>query len=374
MWGGLRYAGIVIRFFLSSLRARLLLLVVIAILPTFGLILYSTTEQQRLAAMQAHAEALRLVRIASESHRHLIDEGRRLLTVLAKVPEVRGGDPGTCRALFADLVKRFPLYTNASAAHPNGDVFCSGLPLAAPVNFADRPYFRRTLETRDFTVSEYQIGRISGKPVVTLSYPSVDASGVVRAVVSLGLGLDWLGELAAESQLPPGSSITIIDRAGTILARVPASATWVGKTVPEAPSIRAILSRLGEGTVQAVGVDGVERLYAFTPLLGVKAPGPLYVSVGIPTDVAYAEVRRIFRWNLVGLGLTTALMLVAAWVGSDLLILGRVRALTGAATRLAAGDLSARTKLRGGRDELGTLATTFDVMADSLEIRTTELS
>jgi len=362
------------RFSVSSLRVRLLLVVLLATLPAFGLILYSTLEQRRLAARDAHAGALRLARIAAESHKDLIETGHHLLVVLAALPEVRGDDPATCSALFADLLTRFPRHTNVVAARPNGEVFCSGLPLGGPVNFADRPYFRQTLETRDFAVSDYLIGRISGKPVVTLSYPSLDTSGAVRAVVSVAVGLDWLGQLAAESRLPPGSTMTVVDRAGTILARVPDAERWVGKTVPEAPIIRAILNRTDEGTTQTTGVDGIERLYAFSPLRGPERVGNVYVSVGIPTAIAFAEVQRSLVRNLVGFGLVTGLMLVAAWVASDLLILRRVRVLTGAARQLAAGELITRAKLGTGRDELGALATTFDAMAESLETRTKELS
>lgn len=46
------------RLSFSSLRARLLLLVLLAALPALGLILYTDLEQRRLAATQAQEDAL----------------------------------------------------------------------------------------------------------------------------------------------------------------------------------------------------------------------------------------------------------------------------------------------------------------------------
>jgi signal transduction histidine kinase/ActR/RegA family two-component response regulator/HAMP domain-containing protein len=63
------------------------------------------------------------------------------------------------------------------------------------------------------------------------------------------------------------------------------------------------------------------------------------------------------------------LALFAAWFGGERFILRQIRALSGAAQRLAAGDLSSRTGLVRDSTELGQLARTFDEMAASLERR-----
>ena len=44
----------------SSLRVRLLLLVLFAVVPALGLILYTASEQRRLAAGAVQEQALRL--------------------------------------------------------------------------------------------------------------------------------------------------------------------------------------------------------------------------------------------------------------------------------------------------------------------------
>jgi signal transduction histidine kinase/HAMP domain-containing protein len=74
-------------------------------------------------------------------------------------------------------------------------------------------------------------------------------------------------------------------------------------------------------------------------------------------------------WELFTLGL---LALGAAWYGGERFILRQVRILYRAASKLAGGDLTARTGLSNERGELGELARTFDSMAASLEQRDRE--
>ncbi|MCL4394897.1 MAG: hypothetical protein M1482_08880 [Chloroflexi bacterium] len=80
----------------------------------------------------------------------------------------------------------------------------------------------------------------------------------------------------------------------------------------EAPIMQVILSRQNEGTTEAVGEDGVSRLYAFTRLRDVPR-NDIYVSVGIPTAVAFAEADQALETNLLALGLVAVLALGAAW-------------------------------------------------------------
>ena len=105
--------------------------------------------------------------------------------------------------------------------------------MTGPVYVGDRIYFRRALETRDFAIGEYQVGRITGKASVNFGYPVLDDAGHVRAVVVAALDLAWLSELANQAGLPTGSMLTVIDRNGTILSRYPDEGKWVGKLMPE---------------------------------------------------------------------------------------------------------------------------------------------
>jgi signal transduction histidine kinase/HAMP domain-containing protein len=96
--------------------------------------------------------------------------------------------------------------------------------------------------------------------------------------------------------------------------------------------------------------------------------------VGIPRDVALAEVSRQRTQNVIGLLLIGLGALLVVWIGGDALILRPVRALIAATRRLGAGDLTARAMLARARGELGELALAFDDMAASVEQHSTARS
>lgn len=354
--------------FWASLRARLVVLVLIAIIPALGLILYTGVEMRRTASVEAQANALRLAQSISGAQDDLLEGARQLLTTLAQIPVARGSDPVVCKALFSTLLKKYPRYANLGVTTPAGDAICSGLPLPGPTNFADRAWFQRALESRDFVTSEYLFGRISRKAIVSFAYPILDEAREVQAVLFAGLDLDWLNGVIAKTELPASATLTVIDRKGTILARFPNPEKWVGKSIAETPVVWTILSQ-GEGTTEAVGMDGVPRLYGFSSLGNTR---DAYISIGIPRDVAFATANRLLARNLVALGIVGVLALVAAWFGADLFVLRRVNDLVSTTKRLTAGDLRARTALRYGKGELSELARAFDQMAASMEQLITE--
>ena len=355
------------RLSFSSLRVRLLLLVLLAVIPALGLTLYTNLEERELSKADVQEHALRLSRVVSADHERLIEEARQLLVTLARLPAVRDRNGAACSALFADLLTQHLSYANLGATDVDGNIFCSALLMARPVNTADRAWFEQAVRTRDFAIGEYQVGRVTGKPSVNFGHPALDNAGHVRAVVFAALDLAWLNELAREAGLPKGSTFTVIDRRGTILVRYPDQGEWVGKLMPESLVLKAIAAQQGHGTTEAPGADGVPRLFSFAPFGGTPQSAGAYVSVGIPAAVAFADANRMLARNLAALGLVAALALAAAWVGGNLFIVRQVQALVGATKRLAAGELSARTGLPHGQGELNQLANAFDQMAESLQ-------
>ncbi|MFZ5650557.1 MAG: GAF domain-containing protein [Bacillota bacterium] len=360
------------RLSFASLRVRLLLLVLLAVLPAFGLSLYTFAEERQLATYQAQQDTLLLLRQASSEQERLIEEIQQILEILAHLPEVQSGDSTMCGKLFSNLLQRNSHYIVFAIAKPDGELFCTVPSASSPLNIADRAYFQRVLKTRDFTVGDYAISRTTSKPTIHFSYPVLGEDGQVKSVLIAGIDLTWLDQLAAEQELPAGTILTVIDRNGTILSRYPDSEKWVGKSVTEAPIVQAVLNRQGEGKFESVGIDGIPRLYAFRSLFNSAGRGDVYIYAGIPFDSAFAGANRMLARNLAGLGLITALILAIAWAGSNRFVIRRVDCLLGATQQFAAGDLSARTGLTYDKGELGQLAHSFDKMAEALSRDITE--
>jgi PAS domain S-box-containing protein len=124
-----------------------------------------------------------------------------------------------------------------------------------------------------------------------------------------------------------------------------------------------------EGLIEAPGLDGVVRLYAFSHF-GQEG---LAVRIGIPRAQAYAQGDQAMRASLIALGAVGAMALALAWLAGHFMVVRQVRRLVGATRALAAGDLGARAGMEYSGSEFGQLAQAFDEMAESLQWRMAQL-
>jgi nitrate/nitrite-specific signal transduction histidine kinase/type II secretory pathway pseudopilin PulG len=355
-----------VRFF-SSLRIRLMLLVLLALVPSLGLIIYTDSEERRSVANQAQDHALQIARDAAQSQQDLIESTHQFLSVLAQLPAVRDLDPVVCSAFLADFLNHYPRYTSITVRSAKDNIpICRATLRKGPAPTEPGLAHIRALETRDFAIGDFALGPTSGKATLGFGYPIFDNAGQVQAILMVALDVDVLNQIAAQALLPPGATLMVNDIKGKVLVRYPNQELWVGKSAADAPVVKAILARKGEGTVQALGEDNVPRLYAFAPLTRVPT-NDVYVSVGIPSEVAFAEVNQVLTRNLITLGLVAALALGAAWFAGDWFLLRQVKTLVSLTGRLAKGDLGARAGSHYSVGELGQLAQAFDQMGESLQ-------
>lgn len=363
--------------FFSKLRVRLLALVLLAILPALGLVLYTAIDQRHSAIKEATASAQRIVRLAAAAQKQYIETSRQLLTTLAQLREVRPDRAAEAEALFRTLLPVHAIYANIGAIDPDGYVFASAVPVTNRVYLGDRSYFKIARDTQKFAIGEFQLGRITGKPTLNMAHPIRGKfSGQFHGVVYLALDLNWLNQLAAKAELPDGSTLTVIDRDANILVRysIPESdRNWVGESLKSNPGVMKFLKSGGETVMVGTGLDGVKRLYTSTPLNRTQGIADAYVFVGIPVKVAYAFANHTLAQNLIILGIVSVLALAAAWIAGDVFVLRHVRGLVAAAKKMRLGTLSARSGVEHGPGEIGELAQSFDEMAAALEQQVGEL-
>jgi len=350
-----------------QIRTRLVLVVVLAVIPALVLTLYVGIKQKQQAAEQANRELLNMTKIIASEQERLLDGAKQLLGVIVHLPEVRSMEPMLCDPLLASLLKNDPLYANFGIVDRNGMLICSALPFKHPIRDADRIWFKRAVGTRAFAVGDYVVSRTAHFPTLNCGCPFFDDDGNILGVAFAALDLKWESQLLEGAQLPEGTVATLLDSAGNILARSADSEMWVGKSVANTPFIRTVLARRHEGTAESTGIDGVIRLYAFTPLKESGGSIVGYLILGIPPDVAYAASHRIMVRSLVFLGAVSAFAVAAAWVFAGAFVLRRTRDLVAAANRLRAGDLTSRTKPDHQFGEFTGLAIAFDEMADAIE-------
>lgn len=353
------------RFLPTSLRARLLMLLLAAVLPPLVLLGWIALGERRHAEAGARAEAQRLVRTATLRHREAIDHARQMLMALSHLEPVRARDPAQCRPLLAGLVAENPPVAALAVLDREGRVVAAAGELG-PLD--GQPWLRRATA---FTLGTPPESLVAGQiPGLLCAQPVRDAAGRPQALVVARLRLDWLRSAGEELRRMPGGTLTVFDRRGRVLARYPGDGGSTARADPREGFVRLALAHR-EGTGEARGLDGVERLYAFAPL---ESPPerPLWVSVGVSAAEAFAPARRTFAVSLGVLALLGAGLLLMGWHALRLIVLRRIEALLAATRRLAAGEEHVRVGTSYSRSELGELTRAFDDMTAALERRSVE--
>jgi signal transduction histidine kinase len=352
---------------LFSLRARLLLLVALAILPAVGLLVYTAAQQRALAASAAEANALRAARLIADKQSLLTENTRHVLQAIAELPAVRGGDASVCASHLAPLIVEQGRYVNAGLARPAGTLLCSVQPILRQGELSEWSFFRRALDSRAFSIGDYHWAFGANQSVLHFSIPVFDPLGSLHAILFVALDLGWLSKYQAKSELPAGTVLTLWDREGVILGRYPDPQDWLGRNTRDTPLFQHVAEPGVEGTAELIDSDGVERVYGYLPIRHTDRGVDAYVAIGIPTAVAYQDANRLLRRNLGILALISALAAAMVWLGADVFVLRQIRTLVTASRRLAGGEFGARTGLRHSHGEVGQLARSFDEMAASLE-------
>jgi signal transduction histidine kinase/HAMP domain-containing protein len=356
--------------FISSLRCRLIVLVLLAVIPAFGVILHSAASHRDLTAEQVQKNALRAVRAIAAEHDRFFESAHQFLIMLSRLPQVRENDKAGCRRILAGLLE--PLYLDLGVADLKGNSTCTALPSTSSLIRARGSHQARVIETHDFSAGTIRSDVSTGKTLLEFGYPVMDSPGTPRAIVMAAMNLSWVTRLAVERHLYAGATYTLINNSGTVLLRYPETGDWEGKPIFEKTFIETMASHDNEKSFESVGADGVQRLFALSQLRNTPGGQPVYAVIDIPVVAAFDEANRILVRNLVTLGLLSALTLTAAWFGADIFVLRRIRDIVATTEKVAGGELAARTKLPYQGSELGQMARAFDDLAQTLEQREAE--
>jgi signal transduction histidine kinase/HAMP domain-containing protein len=356
--------------FISSLRCRLIVLVLLAVIPAFGVILHSASSHRDLTAEQVEKNALRAARAIAAEHERFFENAHQFLIMLARLPQIRENDKASCRKILAGLLE--PLYADLGVTDLKGNSICTALPAASSLINGKGKHRARVIETHDFSAGTIRTDASTGKTLLEIGYPVMDSPEAVRAVVIGAMNFSWVTRLAVERHLYPGAAYTLVNNSGNVLLRYPETDHWKDEPIIAKTLLQTMASRDTEKSFEAAGADGIPRLFALSQLRNTLGGQTVFAVIDIPTVAAFEEANLILARNLIVLGVLSALALAAAWLGADIFVLRRIRDIVAATEKVAGGDLGARTKLPYERSELGQMARAFDDLAQTLEQREAE--
>jgi two-component sensor histidine kinase len=347
-----------------SLRYRLSILVAAAVAPSLALIGYNSFTWKDFLEADAGEEALASARLVSAELSQLLEGSRRMMTTMMKHPAVPTNEE-ECTAHFKSVIADFNIYREAAFIDRDAKFHCSTIPIPPTLDVRDRVYFREPLERGGgFTVGTLTIGRVTGENSIHVStrYRSPDPSS--DGIMVLVLNPEKIAQEFEARQWPPLHRLTVFDRAGSVVIRVPRQQPVTEPNVHDKNIFeRARDAPAGIFTVKQE--SGPEEIVGFVPLR--ETPEGLVVTVSTNREAALARLRSI-SWGSFIVGLTAILLaMIATWLAAHILIRRPVMAMVDTAHRREAGDTSAHfPKLRSG-SELGVLSTALAGMSDKVD-------
>jgi diguanylate cyclase (GGDEF)-like protein len=224
------------------------------------------------------------------------------------------------------------------------------------------------MQTREFAVSNYVVGRLNRKPTFAAVYPTQAIDATVEAAVVTSIDLQWVSALIASLERRSGSSVLLIDSHGTVVAGDPGRSKWTGKRIDDTPLFKS-LGPGDEGTVRGEGLDGVRRIFGFARVPSSDAR----LVVGLNEADVLARTDREILLAYLQLGFFGLLVLLLAWFGGERLVVDPIRSLARTAERIGRGDLQARASRQAWAKEFAPLTAALNDMAQKLADREQEL-
>ena len=294
-----------------SLSARIRLLVMVTIFPAVFLVIYQA-QASRMAALEATRDQTMLTLLSiTTSQQKLLDDTRQFLQKLAMVPMAQALETPECSLYLAELLALTNRYVNLGIVRSDGELLCSAKPLLKSVNVADRPYFQRAIQEREFAIGAFQMDRAAQVTSVNFAFPVIEKNrqnvrGAAVAVVSL----DWWSHRLADLGLPSGAVARVTDPRGIVIARYPPAPEQLGRLWgefdPQTPSRSP-----APGVLQRRNDQGERELVVFRPLLENTGEVVATMSLSMPLENIYGAANsRLWTDILVLLG---GLLLSFCW-------------------------------------------------------------
>lgn len=349
-----------------SLRARIVLLVVVAIAPLFGMSIYKALHGVDAAVAEARRNMMMTASLLADSQQRIAESSRQVLTVLASLPGMADDKTRDCDHYFSNLLKGLPAYSNLGLIDLDGNTRCHALGSENKVYLGDRLYFRDAIRLRRFVAGEYMQGRLTGAYSIAYAQPLISVDGRLAGVLFAVLNVSEIAHSIADIDLPAGAATGIHDRHGVLLAGRPDLPIKSGQ-MARSPVVLEAVKNWSTGTDEGLSGAKKNRLWAFKPSSPSQESGVLVV-VSADRALVVGPGLRAFWFELAMLALVTGLSGWLAWVLAGRGILGPTRKIYGAIRALEKGQFDTRISMRpdDGGDEFAKIASGFNLMADSL--------
>ena len=196
-----------------------------------------------------------------------------------------------------------------------------------PGGIAERDFFKAHITPEAGTyVSDWFVGRASKMESFAISRRRSTKDGSFGGTIHVAASPDYFARFYVEAAPPYAHLAALVRADGAVLARSPMASDALQRMPSSGPLMQSIKAQPLGGTLQArLGIDGVERIYAYRKV----GTYPVYILFGVERSVLLQPWRDNLRVYGLFAGVASLTLLLVSW-----LALRRTKAEQAALTRL----------------------------------------
>ncbi|GMA98495.1 methyl-accepting chemotaxis protein [Pelosinus sp. IPA-1] len=284
------------------------------------------------------------------------------ISLMASSPTLVGGDQQAITSYLKDEEQRNKKYIRFFFTDQLGTVFYTD---GTSANIAQRDYFKKVMETGQAFVPDPVISRVDGKPIITVVAPIKKGNKVV-GILGGSVSLENAASDVVKVKVGQTGSAFIIKNDGVVIVHPDATKIMKANLQSDQDvdiSLKAATEKMikGESGITHYSDNNIDTYIAYAPISGTNW------SIGVHVPVV--EVMGKLQAFMLSAGISFVIILLLT-IGIVFFFAGYlakpIQVLSVFVNRIANGDLTGEGLEISAKDEIGSLAKSFELMANNL--------
>lgn len=311
-----------------SLKGRLFILLLLTLLPFISFSIYKALDISSNLESAVQTENLKIAKTIAHDIDEYITSTGEVLVPIAKNEHVRKQNYPAVKAYFEEVVPKYPYYHLIAFVDTEGNVKAAAMSDVMAnsedaeriqLNVKDTACYIRGIQSSGVSIGDFMYSKLTGMPVVHVTYPVIDYSGKRIGFVAAAFDLTKIQKKIMRVNSDKPTIISVVDEKGLYIARSNEPNKWVGKSITSTERFKEMLGKSG-GTYRAVSSDNTVRVYGFA----TTSLAPWYVRAGVDYSYIQREVKKeLLNHFAVFVPFFLVALLGWLWIGRDVDMLHR---------------------------------------------------